>query len=989
MDLFKKKIIAVLTLALLCGLVQVSYAQKPDTIYIGGNNPGHYAATAKGIEQAFNDVKELGVIKIDQNITLDRSIYLNGTIKNKSIAIDGSDGKGSNYEITAGFETTLDDLKSDPNPENHAVINKANRALFTIFNNANVKIRNLVLDCQNSSETGTIYGIYYYETGTVELDRVTIKNAKRFPGTINKFEDRQGGFAIESNTAKLELGEKIKLIDCEEGGIFLRINENNNSLTSSLSLNARNISYSRTVKYLNETNSSSNYLDSINKKHALIRAENKTGITLYERTTNGTNDVAISSFSNNDNEDGFDVHPKQIDENWNSYLPKTLQTHYFRAVDNGKTLLPNGQYNHTIALLPKVTKIKALAPFKIENEVKYKWTLEKSGKMYSGDIPEYKVTAIPQGSETSSKLVGEVKVVSLGYEKPEAINIYASSSENPLLTNAKDSQRVTDWSKPIKIEIELPNNIDQETLNKIKNGTVDITLNGDSNKNYYLVGDRTISIPINSTPINNEVDKSIEIKDSKYTFNPPFIATADGGNKPIQRTYKLGKITSEIRNTASSVLASGKKIKSNEVILNPLPKVNIKFDAGKGGKLKGSSVIPVNTVYKLKDQNLTLPTVIPPEHYEFVGWSPVYDENATITKTPDKPYVAQYELKKVNVTFIIGKGKTSNKTNYSVTTDKTLEEQGVKIPRIKPYSGYSFVGWLPNPELGKKVSTDTEFVAQYVKKAPTGGGSSGGGTTIIVVDKNPKDEEIEINTPLGELEDDDHFAYIQGYPDGTVRPNGLLTREEVATIFFRLLEDKYRERIRSNINTFNDIKATRWSNKYISTLQNGKILNGYPDGGFKPKKYITRAEVAKLSSKFDVISSGKNHDFIDINAHWAEDFISSAYNKGWLDWVNGTKFQPNKYITRAEFITFVNNILDRHVEVNDILPNIIQFKDLQDKDVWYYCPMVVATNSYEYEKDVNDDSTDDVTIQDKNITPLGSGKRYQKWTKLIYPDIEM
>ena len=208
-----------------------------------------------------------------------------------------------------------------------------------------------------------------------------------------------------------------------------------------------------------------------------------------------------------------------------------------------------------------------------------------------------------------------------------------------------------------------------------------------------------------------------------------------------------------------------------------------------------------------------------------------------------------------------------------------------------------------------------------------------------------KDIEVkeEIKRPAM-LNRDDHFEYIQGYPDNSVRPEGNITREEVSAVFYRLLDKEYKQSIYTLKNNFNDINSSKWSNKHISTLAKGNIVKGYEDNTFKSENFITRAEAAAIASRFDNLES-INHNFSDISGHWAEKYIGSAHNKGWIKGYEDGTFKPDEYITRAEFVTLVNNVLNRGVLYENILDGIKEFKDL-DKDQWYYEAMVEAINGH-------------------------------------------
>ena len=196
-----------------------------------------------------------------------------------------------------------------------------------------------------------------------------------------------------------------------------------------------------------------------------------------------------------------------------------------------------------------------------------------------------------------------------------------------------------------------------------------------------------------------------------------------------------------------------------------------------------------------------------------------------------------------------------------------------------------------------------------------------------------------------------HYAYIIGYPDGYVRPQGNITRAEVATIFFRLISDEYRAEIWLQSNPFSDVALEQWFNNAISTMTNGGVLRGYPDGTFSPNAAITRAEVAAIVSRFvDANHSGADL-FSDISGHWANEMINAAANVGWLQGYPDGMFRPDALITRAEFATVVNRVLERIPETpNDLLPNMVAWPDNANVNAWYYLAMQEATNSHNHER---------------------------------------
>lgn len=206
-----------------------------------------------------------------------------------------------------------------------------------------------------------------------------------------------------------------------------------------------------------------------------------------------------------------------------------------------------------------------------------------------------------------------------------------------------------------------------------------------------------------------------------------------------------------------------------------------------------------------------------------------------------------------------------------------------------------------------------------------------------------------INKDTGMLNKTDHFAYVIGYPDGTVHPNGQITRAEVATIFFRLLKDEVRDGAFTTSNSYSDVAYGKWYNNPISTMSALGIITGYPDGTFKPNKPITRAEFAAIAARFDETQSGKSATFSDVIGHWAAKEIGIAYYNDWIKGYPDGTFKPDQNITRAEAMTLINRVLERKPESPaDLLTNMNKWTDNMDTSKWYYLDVQEATNSHGY-----------------------------------------
>ena len=243
-------------------------------------------------------------------------------------------------------------------------------------------------------------------------------------------------------------------------------------------------------------------------------------------------------------------------------------------------------------------------------------------------------------------------------------------------------------------------------------------------------------------------------------------------------------------------------------------------------------------------------------------------------------------------------------------------------------------------------------VSYTVKKSSSGGGGGGGRKPTVTI---PDD------VPTG-LNGDDHYAYIVGYPDSTVRPQNGITRAEVATIFFRLLTDETRNANSTKSNSYSDVAAGAWYNHAVSTLSAMGIVKGDSNGKFNPNAPITRAEFAAIAARFDDKANTTAVDFSDIASHWAKNEINAAANNGWINGYTDGTFRPNNKITRAEAMTLVNRVLKRLPETAEDLHNdMVKWSDNSDTSAWYYLAVQEATNSHYYDIKEN---------------------KYEKWSKL-------
>lgn len=248
----------------------------------------------------------------------------------------------------------------------------------------------------------------------------------------------------------------------------------------------------------------------------------------------------------------------------------------------------------------------------------------------------------------------------------------------------------------------------------------------------------------------------------------------------------------------------------------------------------------------------------------------------------------------------------------------------VTLDKTPTRESYTFTGWYADKALTQKITT----VTMNSDKTVYAGWEATG-----VPDK---------------LNGDDHFAYVVGYSDGTVRPNANISRAEVATIFFRLLKSDIRDGNLTADNEFSDVSDGQWHNKAISTMAKLGIVKGRRADRFDPDASITRAEFAAICARFSTRTVENSGSFSDISGHWAENEIERAAAFGWISGYPDGTFRPDARITRAEAMTMINRVLCRMPQSkSDLLDSMVTWPDNKPSD-WHYLAVQEATNSHDF-----------------------------------------
>ena len=311
----------------------------------------------------------------------------------------------------------------------------------------------------------------------------------------------------------------------------------------------------------------------------------------------------------------------------------------------------------------------------------------------------------------------------------------------------------------------------------------------------------------------------------------------------------------------------------------------------------------------------------------------------TYTVTESGANVVGFELVSSSTTATVTADETA-----TLTVTNTYTRTGGEIPDST--SSTTPTQNLPSDSLDPE-STSSE--PSTTNENPTEVIDDGDVPMADYEDLGEEIEDLDVPLAVWGLNDVDHYAYIIGYDDQTVRPNNQITRAEVATIFFRLLTDEVREENMTSENSFSDVSEGQWFNKAVSTMAAMGVLTGYPDGTFRPNQAITRAEFASIAARFDLNPADGTATFSDTIGHWAEAEISKAVRNGWVNGYPDGTFLPDQPITRAEAMALINRMLERNPAYpEDLCEDMNRWIDNSDETKWYYLDVQEATNSHTY-----------------------------------------
>ena len=288
-------------------------------------------------------------------------------------------------------------------------------------------------------------------------------------------------------------------------------------------------------------------------------------------------------------------------------------------------------------------------------------------------------------------------------------------------------------------------------------------------------------------------------------------------------------------------------------------------------------------------------------------------------------------------------------SSYSTVNVKVTDKDGKTVSVTKSVDSKGNVTvTLPT---GKVIDSENYYTITVTDSK----GAAKADTTVTLKDrKNGTATGTTDKNGMLTLPATEHKAYIVGYDDGTFKPDSNMSRAEAAAIFARLIAEAKGESI-SGKASFKDVDKNEWYAGYVGYLEKYDVINGYNDGTFKPDASVTRAEFVAMTVRYydlfnDVNRTGNTVKYTDVeNSYWAYSDIAFAKNSGWLNGYSDGSFRGDNDITRAEVVTVVNRATGRVADkeyVKDNFTKLNRFTDVTDSSMWYFFDVAESCNDH-------------------------------------------
>jgi len=388
--------------------------------------------------------------------------------------------------------------------------------------------------------------------------------------------------------------------------------------------------------------------------------------------------------------------------------------------------------------------------------------------------------------------------------------------------------------------------------------------------------------------------------------------TAGGGQFKIPSNYNVLPFGHLLNNYQINYISS-----------TQLWTISFEVEDSAHGNIAGESI---SSDVFVTDEYPIVPSVNEETGWQFIGWV-LYggDQNEILTyqDIEAKPVVANARfiarfVQVHNVIFNLHGG--ANAANFPL---QQVLDGGYSVrPASNPTrQGFEFIGWssindnamlfdfenTPITEntvihaLWKQLTTTPPQPPSTPNNSP-GGGSTPHARPPALIPPEQKPGQVFTHRP-----------YIFGFPDGTMQPNGFLTRAQVAQIYFNLSNNpnKYAA-FDTPQNIFHDVIHGDWYfNAVFYAKQNG-IITGFPDGYFRPNDYITNAELSTFIARAFAPTAEERFAHESIISHWARRYVAITFHPFWISYFGEDYiFAPDDDISRAQAVTLLNNFLGR------------------------------------------------------------------------------
>lgn len=499
------------------------------------------------------------------------------------------------------------------------------------------------------------------------------------------------------------------------------------------------------------------------------------------------------------------------------------------------------------------------------------------------------------------------------------------------------------------ISVLLPENLKIEHSNRITVTVLDKDGNGVKNISVTVKE----NIPETSeTETENKVEAKIAVgvtdKDGKVIVPPASEGITDKDGKtdisetiPGKDTDGDGKEDTEETKTIYNILVEDTKGKIENAYIEI-----------KDGKI----TVTLPDTHTLTTSNQTTATVTDKENKAVKGVSvTIKDKTTEKTATTDANGKVTLPVKSSGGGSSSGggggrgNGGGGSYTNSNITNITVTDKNGknVSVSKSTDKDG-KITLTLPN---GADLTGDN----YYTIKATDNKGNAKAEISIVLKDKknNTANGTTDKNGMLI-LPGSKHKAYIMGYPDGSFRPDGDMSRAEAAAIFARLIADKKNESVKGTP-SFKDTPNNKWYSAFVGYLEKYNIISGYEDGTFRPDESITRAEFVTIAVRYyslfnEVKSVSNTTKYNDLsNNYWAIKNISYATSEKWLNGYSDGSFRPDIVVTRAEVVTIINRATGRNADTEFINKNLTvlnRFTDVKNNSHWAAYDIFEASNDH-------------------------------------------